>query len=63
MNDLFLLEPEYRYHAERTRASSSRSATAAGSAASEDGRDGRHRREELDQLRCRCPWSTTSWTA
>ena len=39
MNDLFLLEPEYRYHAERTRrAAASRSATAAGVAASHDGR-------------------------
>ena len=38
MNDLFLLEPEYRYHAERARnCACSPSATVAGAAGSEDG--------------------------
>ena len=63
MNDLFLLEPEYHYHAERAR-SELKAVAQPPVASSPQGRpDGRHAREELDQLRCRRPWSTTSWTA
>ena len=52
MNDLFLLEPEYRYHAERTRRQLKPVRNRRWLRRLHDAEPGGgHRREELDQLR------------